>query len=93
MSQNVTFATLENVARSLERAARAVDDAGHVAPAGIDAGDMTSLVTLMMSRVTESAVGLSEGLAAAGAGVRESLATYSRTDDSAAARFRTLVGP
>jgi hypothetical protein len=81
VSVEINFAQLEDTARRLERAARTLDEAGQRAPAGVDAGEATPLVSAMVDLVVESTCGLSEGLAAASGGVRDSLAEYSRRDD------------
>lgn len=84
---DVDFATLERIARTLTTAAAGLEDCGGSAPGGVDGGDLSSLISSMISKVTESAGGLSEGLTAAGGQVSASAASYAASDDSAAHGF------
>ena len=65
MTIDLSWATAETIATSLDHARSALDDTAGSAPEGIDAGVATALVTALVGRVSESAAGLSEGLAAA----------------------------
>ena len=58
----VDFGTLERIRRTLTTASGGLEDCGGAAPTGVDGGDLSSLITSMIAKVTESAGGLSEGL-------------------------------
>lgn len=87
MSPSVVYSTLETISQKLERAAHLVNDSGGSAPRSVEAGEMTSLVASMISTVSESAAGLSEGMATAGSQVRDAASAYATSDDHAAQRF------
>lgn len=55
--------TLSTIRGLLDTAAGGLEDAADSAPAAIDAGDMTPLLTEMMAKVVTNAAAMSEGLA------------------------------
>ena len=80
----VDFGTLERITRTLTTASGGLEDCGGAAPTGVDGGDLSSLITSMIAKVTASAGGLSEGLSAAGGQVAASSASYVGSDDRSA---------
>ena len=88
MTIDLSWATAETIATSLDHARSALDDTAGSAPEGIDAGVATALVTALVGRVSESAAGLSEGLAAASSKVRDSAASLLSADLAAGDSFR-----
>jgi hypothetical protein len=80
MTIDLTWATAEAIATGLDHARAGLDDTAGSAPSGVDAGDATALVTALVARVSESAAGLSEGLAAASGKVRTSAASFMNVD-------------
>lgn len=81
---DVDLATLERIQRTLTMAAGGLEDCGGSAPGGVDGGELSSVITSMLAKVTESAGGLSEGLSAAAAGVGAAATSYAGSDDRAA---------
>jgi hypothetical protein len=77
---DLTWATAESIATSLDTARSALDDTVGSAPDGVDAGEATAIVTALISRVSQSAAGLSEGLAAASGKVRTSATSFLNVD-------------
>lgn len=69
-----------------------MEDAADSAPAGIDAGDMTPLLTEMMAKVVTNAAAMSEGLAGVSAQVdvagRDFWATDANVSDAFAGGLR-----
>jgi hypothetical protein len=84
---DVDLRTLERIARTLSTAAGGLEDCGGSAPGNVDGGDLSSLISSMISKVTESAGGLSEGLTAAGGQVAASSSSYAGADDRSAQGF------
>jgi hypothetical protein len=80
----VDFGTLERIQRTLTTASGGLEDCGGGSPTSVDGGDLSSLITSMIAKVTESAGGLSEGLSAAAGQVAESSASYAGSDDRSA---------
>lgn len=87
-SMEVDVDALRSMASSLARAGSAVGGTGGSAPTGVDAGDMTGVVTGIAAALTEAAAGLAEGLHAASTGVHDSLSTYASSDTAASQRFQ-----
>ena len=85
---DVDLATLERIRGVLVKAACGLEDCGDSAPSGVDGGDLSSLISSMISRVCESAGGLSEGLSAAGSPVGASAASYVGSDQRSADGLR-----
>ena len=88
MTIDLTWATAESIATSLDHARSGLDDTAGSAPTGVDAGDATALVTALVARVGESAAGLSEGLGAASGKVRSSAASFLTVDLGVQQGFR-----
>lgn len=80
----VSYAALEGIERTLTRAAAGIEDCATSAPSNVDGGDLSALITSMISKVAESAGGLSEGLSAAGSSVTASHSAYVSSDDRSA---------
>lgn len=90
MTIDLTWATAEVVAGELDAARSVLEESAGSAPAAVDAGDATAMVTALIGRLAEGAAGLSEGLAVAGANVRA--ATGSLLDADLAAG-QSFAGP
>jgi len=88
MSTEVSLSTLASIASGLESGAQAVEGVG-AAPSGVDAGVMTAFISSLMSTLTSSAAGVSEGLSAAAAEVRAGATAYGETDASAQTGFQS----
>ncbi|MGY2704215.1 MULTISPECIES: hypothetical protein [unclassified Nocardioides] len=80
MTIDLTWATAESIATSLDHARTDLDGTAGSAPAGVDAGEATAMVEALLARVSESAAGLSEGLAAASGKVRMSATSFLDVD-------------
>lgn len=80
MTIDLTWATAESIATSLDNARSGLDDTAGSAPSGVDAGDATALVDALIGRVGESAAGLSEGMAAASSKVRTAATSFLDVD-------------
>ncbi len=64
-----------------------LDSTGGSAPAAVDAGEATALISAMLSRIAESAGGLSEGVGLAASEVLNTASTYWNSDDAASRGF------
>ncbi|MCB0895748.1 MAG: hypothetical protein H6529_16380 [Nocardioides sp.] len=93
MTIDLTWATAETIATNLDHARSVLDDTAGSAPAGVDAGEASALVTALIARVSESAAGLSEGLAAASGKVRDSATSLLDADLAARDSFGSPFGP
>lgn len=91
MSTDVDLEAMGGVADDLDSAGRSLDGTGSAAPGSVDAGLYSPLVMSVLSRLTEGAAGLAEGVVDAGAGVRESMAAYRSVDGSSADGFARLT--
>ena len=80
MTLELTWATAEAIASSLESARTGLDGTAASAPAGVAAGAATALVQQLLARVSESAAGLSEGLGAASGKVRSAATSFLEVD-------------
>jgi hypothetical protein len=80
MTIDLTWATAESIASSLDTARTELDGTAGSAPSGVDAGEATALVNQLVARVTQSAAGLSEGLGTASGKVRMSAASFLNVD-------------
>lgn len=83
----VPAATLAEIRAQLGRGRGALEECGASAPRGVDAGDVTALLTGMLSRVLESAAAVSEGLAAVSGQVGEAGTTFWETDAGVATSY------
>lgn len=92
MSIEVNLSTLDSISRRLHSSAMAVNKTGESAPGSVDAGVMTSLVSAMMSGLTESAAGLSEGIELASTEVLNTKSTYWSADEAARDSLTTTGG-
>lgn len=90
MNAEVNYATLALIAGRLQGAADALNNCGPSAPQGVDAGELSGAILVMVGAAMQSAAGVAEGLALAGAKLRESVANYVRADDDAADAFTRL---
>jgi hypothetical protein len=77
---DLTWATAESIASTLDAARAGLESTAGSAPSGVDAGEATALVNQLLARVGESAAGLSEGLGAAGGKVRTSATSFLNVD-------------
>jgi hypothetical protein len=80
VSIDLTWATAESIATSLDNARSGLDDTAGSAPTGVDAGEATALVNELIARVSDSAAGLSEGMAAASGKVRMAATSFLNVD-------------
>lgn len=84
----VSPSTLAEIRSQLSRGRQALEDCASSAPHTIDAGDLTSILTGMMSRALDNAARLSTGLAALGEQVGEAGTTFWETDQQVGAMYR-----
>ena len=89
----VPSATLSEIQGELGKGGSALEDTGSSAPSGIDAGDMTAMLTGMMSKVIEQAATLSEGLAAISGQVAEAGSHFWEVDAEIGATYGGAGGP
>ncbi|QZY28790.1 hypothetical protein [Nocardioides coralli] len=80
-------AALDQIRAELGRGRSALEECGPSTPRGIDAGEMTAMLTGMLSRVLDSAAAMSEGLAAVSSQVGEAGTTFWETDASVATTY------
>ena len=90
-NMQVPAATLDAIRAVLGSARATVEDTATSAPAAVDGGDMTPLLTAMLSKLTDSAASLSEGLAAISDQVDDTEADFWATDAAIDTAF-TLGG-
>jgi hypothetical protein len=83
----VPAATLAEIRAELGRGRSALEDCGSSAPGGVDAGDVTAILTGMLSKVLDSAAAMSEGLAGVSSQVGEAGTTFWETDASVATSY------
>ena len=88
MTIELAWATAESIASGLDQAHARIDDTAGTAPTDVDAGEVSALVSAMLSRVTESAAGVSEGLSAASGKVTSAAASLLNADVAARDDFR-----
>lgn len=79
--------TLSVIRGLLDTAATGVEATASSAPAGIDGGDMTPLLTSMLSTLIDSAATMSEGLTLTGVQVGETGADFWTSDSVVASTF------
>ena len=84
-----TFATIRGF---LDGAATGLESTAGSAPAGLDGGDMTPLLTAMLSALADSAATMSEGLTAVSGQVDETEADFWTSDAAVSSTF-TGGGP
>ena len=89
MTIDLSWATAEEIASGLDSARTRIEETAGSAPSAVDAGEATAIITAMISRVSESAAGLSEGLAAASGKVRSSTTSLLNADLAAQQSFRS----
>lgn len=93
MTIDLAWATAEAVAGDLDAARSVLEGSAGSAPAGVDGGDATAMITALIGRLTESAAGLSEGLSAASANVRAATGSLLNADLAAQQSFTIPGGP
>lgn len=76
----VPTATLDAIRALLANARSSVEGTATSAPTTVDGGDMTPLLTAMLSKLTDSTASLSEGLAAISDQVDDAEADFWTTD-------------
>lgn len=91
MTIDLSWATAEAIAGELDAARAGLDECAGSAPGGVDGGEATATINALIARVTESAAGLSEGLAGASGNVRTAAASLFGSDQAARDSF-TLRG-
>ena len=80
-------ATLAAIRGFLDAAASGLEGTAGSAPTGLDGGDMTPLLTAMLSKVVDSAATMSEGLTLVSAQVDETEADFWASDADVSATF------
>lgn len=83
----IPTATLDAVRALLGTARATVEDTASSAPGALDAGDMTPLLTAMLSKLTDSTASLSEGLSLVSSQVDDTEADFWTTDAAVDATF------
>lgn len=76
----LSWATAEAIDTDLVSARTGLDECARSAPSSVDAGEATPLVAAMLARVSESAAGLSEGLAGVSGNVRSATRSLFNAD-------------
>ena len=80
-------ATLSSIRGFLDTAAGEVEATAGSAPQGLDGGDMTPLLTAMLSKLVENAATLSEGLTVVSAQVTDAEADFWMSDAAVSGTF------
>ncbi len=88
MSIELRWATAESITGDLEQAREAIEDCGARAPTGIDAGEVTPMLTEMLARIAETAAEVSAGLLGAVDNVRSAVAALESADVASQQAFR-----
>lgn len=83
----VPAATLSEITSELGKGQSALEDTASSAPAGVDAGDLTAMLTGMLSKVLERAASVSEGLAGVSSQVAEAGTHFWETDAEVATTY------
>lgn len=83
----VPVGTLDAIRGMLGTARTTVEDTATSAPGAVDAGDMTPLLTAMLSKLTDSTASLSEGLSLVSSQVDDTEADFWTTDASVDTTF------
>ena len=84
----ISAAALDSVREELGRGETAIEESASSAPEGIDAGDLTAMLTGMMAKVLDRAADVSEGIAAVSAQVGEAGTHFWEIDTETAATYR-----
>ena len=92
MSLELNLEALSEIAARLASAAQDVGATGSRAPGGVDAGAATDAAIAIMTRLTENAARLCEGLDLAAQHVDESRNGYASVDSAAQDRMSRLGG-
>jgi hypothetical protein len=87
MGTEVSISTLSAIASGLESGSTEIEGLGGSAPSGVDAGVMTAFVSSLLSTLSSSAAGVSEGIRAAASEVRAGAQAYGETDANARLGF------
>lgn len=82
---------LESVRASLGRGRTAIEESASSAPSGIDGGELSAMLTSMMSRVADNAAAVSDSLSAVSAQVSEVGAAFWSLDADVATRYSGAV--
>lgn len=80
-------ATLSSIRGLLDTAAGDIEATAGSAPQGLDGGDMTPLLTAMLSKMVDSAATLSEGLTVVSAQVTDAEADFWTSDAAVSDTF------
>jgi hypothetical protein len=80
-------ATLGTIRGFLDSAAVGLEETAGSAPSGLDGGDMTPLLTAMLSKLVDSAATMSEGLTLVSGQVDETEADFWTSDAAVSATF------
>ena len=80
-------ATKDAICGFLDSARGDLESTAGGAPGGVDGGDMTPLLTAMMSKLVSSAASMSEGLAAVSGNVGDTAADFRATDAAVQSTF------
>lgn len=83
----VSPATVGAIRGFLDSAAAGLEETAGSAPAGLDGGEMTPLLTAMLSRLVDSAATMSEGLTLVGGQVGETEADFWASDSAVSSTF------
>lgn len=83
----ISPATLATIRGFLDGAATGLESTAGSAPAGLDGGDMTPLLTAMLSALVDSAATMSEGLTAVSGQVDETAADFWTSDAAVSSTF------
>jgi hypothetical protein len=83
----VPASTLAEIRAELGRGRSALEEAGSSAPRSVDAGDMTAMLTGMLSKALEGAATMSEGIAGVSSQVGEAGTTFWETDAGVASAY------
>lgn len=83
----ISTVTLSTIRKLLDTAADGLEDTADSAPATIDAGDMTPLLTEMMAKVVSNAAAMSEGLSSVSAQVDVAGRDFWSTDATVSETF------
>ncbi|MGH3361246.1 MAG: hypothetical protein ACRDOM_02190 [Nocardioides sp.] len=87
----VSPATLARIRSDLGKGREALEGSASSAPSGIDAGEMTAMLTGMMSKVVDNAAAVSEALGGMSAQVSGTGAHFWEVDADVAADYRGQV--
>ncbi len=79
--------TLDAIRGLLDTAATGVEETAGSAPTAVDGGDMTPLLTAMLSKLVDNAATMSEGLTATSSQVGATEADFWTSDSSVGSTF------